>query len=606
MGELHLLRPYWLAALLPLALVLWHMWRSKSESQSWKAVCDPRLLRHLLVGETRAATHWPLLVAGIAGILAILALSGPVWKKLPQPVLREHSALVVALDLSRSMDAADLRPSRLKRARLKLLDLLHMRREGQTALLVYTAQPFAVTPLTEDTKTIASQVSTLSTSIMPSQGSRSDRALLKAQQLLHNAGVTRGDILLITDEVDNTQSTPALQELVSAGHRISVLGIGTRDGAPIPKPDGGFFKNSAGDIVIVKLREESLRQFAQAGGGRYHSLSVDDSDLNYLLAGIETRPELNSETERDLTTDIWHEEGPWLLLLVLPLVALMFRRGLLLLLLAAVLPIPEPALALEWDDLWATPDQQAARLLEQGNSSAAAERFQDPQWRASAHYRAGEYEKSIKALEGVDSPDSWYNRGNALARSGKLPEAAQAYQKALEHEPDHADAKYNKQLVEDALKQQQQQKSDQSKDGNQSQQDQQQGQDSAGKREQGQKDRAQQSAQDEQEQSETGAPKDKQSDNTKAQSEDKQDKGRKQEKQQPEMAKQKEQNTEQQEEQQADARIAQESGTKENEADQAVEQWLRRIPDDPGGLLRRKFHYQYQRQQQLPPESKQW
>ncbi len=607
MSELHLLRPYWLLALLPLALVLWRMWRSESESQSWRAVCDPRLLHYLLIGGARTSTQWPLLVAGIAGVLSILALSGPVWKKLPQPVLREHSAMVVALDLSRSMDAADLRPSRLQRARLKLLDLLRMRREGQTALLVYAAQPFVVTPLTDDAKTIASQVTTISTSMMPSQGSRSDRALLKAQQLLHNAGIPRGDILLITDEVDHPQSTTVPQKVVKAGHRISVLGIGTRDGAPIPKPDGGFFKNPAGDIVIVKLHEENLRQLAQAGGGRYHRLSVDDSDLDYLLAGVQTRPAQNSETKQNLTTDIWHEEGPWLLLLVLPLAALAFRRGLLLLLLVAVLPIPEPAQALEWDDLWATPDQQAAQLLEQGNSSAAAKRFQDPQWRASAHYQAGEFQESIKALEGLDSPDSWYNRGNALARSGKLPEAVQAYQKALEHEPGHADSTYNKKLVEDALKQQQQQKPDQSKDGEQSQQDQQQAQDDTGKQEQNQKGSEQQPTQGEpQQQPEEGASKEKQSDSAEAQPASHQEKGHKQEKQQPGMAEQNEQSTEQEKDQQAEAHVARESEAKESEADQAVEQWLRRIPDDPGGLLRRKFRYQYQRQQQPQPESKQW
>jgi len=607
MGELHLLRPFWLVALLPLTLVLWRMWRSKSENQSWKAVCDPRLLRYLLVGETIRSKQWPLLVAAIAGILTILALTGPVWKKLPQPVLREHSALVVALDLSRSMNAADLRPSRLQRARLKLLDLLQMRREGQTALLVYAAEPFVVTPLTDDAKTIASQVTSLSTSIMPSQGSRTDRALLKAQQLLQNAGVPHGDILLITDEVDNKQSTSALQKVVSAGHRVSVLGIGTRDGAPIPKPEGGFFKNSAGDIIIVKLQKESLRQIAQAGKGRYHHLSVDDSDLEYLLNGVQTRPAQNNETEQELTTDIWHEEGPWLLLLVLPLVALVFRRGLLLLLLVAMLPMPEPAQALEWDDLWSNRDQQAARLLEQGNSSAAAKQFQDPQWKSSAHYRAGEYQESIKALEGIDSPDSWYNRGNALAHSGKLPDAVQAYKKVLEHKPDHADAMYNKKLVEDALKQQQQQnKSDQGKSGEQSQQNQQQpqAQDAAGKQKPDQKDSAQQSAQNKQ-QAEKGKPKNEQSDSAKAQPEGNQEKGRTPEEQQG-MAEQNEPPPEQDAEQQADASLTQESEAKESEADQAVEQWLRRIPDDPGGLLRRKFRYQYQRQQQPQPESKQW
>ncbi|MCP4126391.1 MAG: VWA domain-containing protein, partial [Gammaproteobacteria bacterium] len=265
MVELQLLRPHWLLALLPLIWVLWRKWQNQGESQSWRTVCDHRLLPYLLVGEAGRSNRRPLLVAAIAGLLSIIALSGPVWKKLPQPVMREHSALVVALDLSRSMDAADLRPSRLERARLKLLDLLQMRREGQTALLVYAAQPFVVTPLTDDAGTIAAQISALSTSMMPSQGSRTDRVLVKAEQLLKNAGIRHGDILLITDGIDKKQGAQAFQQLASAGHRISILGVGTREGAPIPKPDGGFFKNSAGDIVVVKLKEMELQQLARQG-----------------------------------------------------------------------------------------------------------------------------------------------------------------------------------------------------------------------------------------------------------------------------------------------------------------------------------------------------
>jgi len=272
--------------------------------------------------------------------------------------------------------------------------------------------------------------------------------------LLTNAGIRQGDILLITDGINKKQSTQTIQELTSSGHRISILGVGTKEGAPIPKPDGGFFKDSAGDIVVVKLKETELHQVANQGRGRYHRMSIDDSDLEYLLSGLLIQRPQESENERNLTTDTWHEEGPWLLLVVLPMVALAFRRGLLLLLLVAVIPMPGPVYAVEWNNLWSTPDQQAARLMEQGEFSAAARRFVDPQWKANAHYRAKEYKESIKALEGLDTPDSWYNRGNALARSGKLDEAVQAYQTALEQQPDHANSAFNKELVEKLIQQQ--------------------------------------------------------------------------------------------------------------------------------------------------------
>ncbi|MCP4125999.1 MAG: tetratricopeptide repeat protein [Gammaproteobacteria bacterium] len=266
--------------------------------------------------------------------------------------------------------------------------------------------------------------------------------------------------------------------------------------------------------------------------------------------------------------------------------------------------MPSPASALEWNHLWSNPDQQATRLLEQGEFSSAAKQFEDPQWKANAHYRAEEYQESIKALEGIDTPDSWYNRGNALARSGQLAEAVQAYQTALERQPDHADSAFNKKLVEELL-QQQQQNSDQNSDGKQSQ-------DRSGNQEQNQEGDKQQSGQSEPNQSsQDGESSGNQGESRESESTANQKQGRNQA--EPEMVDQKQpatadatrQGTDHPE-QEANASVAQESETTESEADQAVEQWLRRIPDDPGGLLRRKFRYQYQRQQQPPPESEQW
>jgi len=149
LANFHFLRPLWLLALLPLAGLQWAMWRRRAASRSWQSVVDPRLLPHLLIGsDARQSRALPFAIA-LGGVLAIFALAGPAWRKIEQPVYRQQSALVVALDLSRTMDASDIKPSRLQRAQLKLRDILAQQKEGDTALIVYAATPFAVTPLTD-------------------------------------------------------------------------------------------------------------------------------------------------------------------------------------------------------------------------------------------------------------------------------------------------------------------------------------------------------------------------------------------------------------------------------------------------------------------------
>ena len=195
--QFHFLRPAWLLALLPLLVLLWHGFKNRSHGRSWQTVVDAKLLPHLLGDKREEGVRTLWLILGIAAGLAIFALAGPVWEKLPQPIFRQQSALVIALDLSRSMDAGDIRPSRLTRARLKIADILDLRDEGQTALVTYAADAFVVTPLTEDAETINALLPALTTEIMPTQGSNAASALGQSFELFDNAGVTRGDILLL-------------------------------------------------------------------------------------------------------------------------------------------------------------------------------------------------------------------------------------------------------------------------------------------------------------------------------------------------------------------------------------------------------------------------
>lgn len=582
MSNFHWLRTAWLWALLPLVVLLWFMFRHTMNGLSWRAVCDLRLLPHILIGRDSERRRWPLVAVALAGLFTILALAGPAWERLPQPVFREQSALVLVLDLSRSMDAADITPTRLARARHKILDILKHRTEGYTALIVYAGEPFVVTPLTEDAATIAALVPALSTDLMPAQGSRPDLALDEAATLIAQADTVRGHILLLTDGVDDSRVHDAVTRLRDQGHRLSVLAIGTEGGAPISVANGGFLKDAHGSIIVPKMDEPQLRTVAQEGGGRYSRFQLDDGDVEYLMAGL-TMNRMESQTEETgLQTDLWREEGPWLLFVVLPITALAFRRGYLAVLVLVFLVFPERAYSFDWDALWSNSNQRASQALAQGSPEHAAELFSDSQWKATAQYRAEQFDQAVMSLENIETPEALYNKGNALARSGRFPDAMEAYETALGLDDTHEDARYNRDLIEEFLEQQQRQQDGQADESDEEQQSSQEQSDQQG-------DEQQQDASSEE--TDAGERSDQQDGQEETQGD--------QDEAQQAQSDLDEEPDDSSEQTLADAR-------EDLESQQAYEQWLRRIPDDPGGLLRRKFLYQYQQRPQQSAENTLW
>ena len=592
------LRPQWFLALLPLALLLWLLFFRKQGSRSWEAVCDERLLPHILIRKPGRARRASLALTTLGGLLAVAALAGPAWEKLPQPVFTAGDALVIALDLTRSMDAGDVSPSRLERARFKIRDLMEKRAEGQTALLVYAGEAFVVTPLTDDVETIKSQLNALEPDIMPALGNRPDKAVHLSINLLRQAGMRQGHLLLLTDEADVEAAGESVGSLRNAGYRLSILGVGTSHGVPVPLPDGGFLKGRNGEIVIPVLDEKPLRQLAALGGGRYVRLTKDDSDVA-LLTDYFSGPSYGDEqTATTLEADVWREQGPWLVLCLLPLAALLFRRGVLALLLVAG---PGAVDAFDWDSLWLRNDQQGRRAMEAQNYEEAAELFDAPAWKSSAQYRAGNYQGALESLEGLNDVESHYNRGNSLARLGRYPEALAAYDRALAEAPEHADAQFNKELVERELERQQaQQQQSQQQDQQQEQnEDSQQPQEDGGQTAVGE----QQAEQEQEPRTEQGQ---EQRQEAARQPEQRQEAARQPE-EQPAQQQEAQQSPSRQQAEQNDQQLARNESLTPDEEQQAVEQWLRRIPDDPSGLLRRKFLRQYQqRRYQVDEDEKTW
>ncbi|MBF6022442.1 VWA domain-containing protein [Lysobacter niastensis] len=559
-AALHLLRPQWLWALLALPLLAWWWRRRRRRDGVWQSLVDPHLLPHLL--ETKADTRSRMAagIAMLAGVLAIVALAGPSWRQSEQPLWQSHTPLVIVLDLSGAALAPDLPPSRLAQARAKIATLLRERQGGQVGLVAYAGDAFTVAPLTDDAANVALFLDALAPEVMPVDGQRVDRAIEWSSQLLRQAGFSSGQILLMTDQADDA-ARAAAAEASRGGYRVSVIGLGRAEGASYRRMDGS--------IAMARLDESSLRSLASSGNGSYSALTPDDADLRAL--GV-LEPGLgDADAKGGAKGHAWRDEGYWLLPPLLLLALLSFRRqgAAALLLLCAIVPW-QPARAVEW---WQRADQKAHARMEQGARS----------------YRQGDFAGAAQAYQAADSADAHYNRGNALAKSGEYPQAISAYDEALKREPGMADAIANKRAVEAAMKRKPPQggsgqDQQQSRGKQKSQPSQGQGAQPKPQQQSSQQDpsQAQQSRQEQAQ--ERAKPADSQS----QQAADAAQRER--------MRRALEQGKAQPGQQREQARPANET-PQQRERRLANEAWLRRVPDDPGSLLREKFRLEHERRQ---------
>lgn len=592
----HFLRPHWLWLLIPAALVCWGLGKSILNGSQLQKIIDADLLPHLLM---RGGARRPWLFSLIFALLAIMiiALSGPTWRKLPTPVYSNQDALVILLDLSPSMMATDLSPNRLTRARLKILDILRERQDGLTALVAYAGEAHVVTPLTEDTATIANLVPALSPAIMPVPGSNIEMAVTTGIRLLKDGAAGRGQLLAVTDGIDPMAADTVARSLSDANVELNILAVGSGEGSPIPRGNsGGFVTDSKGAIVISNFDPRELRQLARDSGGRYAKISVSDSDIEHLLPQTEG-PQRAELTEREF--DQWRDEGPLLILLILPFAALFFRRGAL----ACILPFallagfPHESRAIEWKDLWQRKDQQGQKLLNEGEVGEAAETFRNPEWRGTANYRAGDYAAAQEDFSLSNDPQGQYNLGNSLVQQGNYEQAIEAYNKALEQTPQFADAAHNRDIakkLQELQERQQQQQQSQQQSGEQQEQGQDQNQDQQSGNQQQQDQQDQQQKNQQPPSSSESQSSQQESEQNEEQSAQQQPTQNEQQEEQQEQSQQQSQQGEKEQKEPQDQKQA--AGAEESpldpETQQALDQWLRQIPDDPAGLMREKFKYE--------------
>lgn len=603
--QFHFLRPNWLILLLFLP-VLWLLLKLKSaRRQDWSNTIDKQLLTHLMPTQSHRKTNQSKLVLICTMALSILAISGPTWKQKPQPVMQVSDDMVVILDLSLSMLANDVEPNRLTRMKHKLQDLLALRTEGNTALVAFSGDSHVVTPLTDDTKTILANLPALDPFMMPVIGSRPDLAINQAIELFKQAGSSQGRIILLTDGVERHQTERINDALSDTRFSLHILAVGTENGAPIDLPDRGYLKD--GDqVVIAKTDLSRLEKLASKNNGNMASITLNDNDLIRLdISGERLTSALKqSQSSQERQFDTWEDQGYLLLLLIIPLVLFGYRQGALLLALLLIYP-HEQVYAFGWDDLWKTTDQQAQELMQEGDAEAAAELFLSQEHKAHAQYQAAQFEKAEQIYRENKSASDIYNLGNALAKQQKFEEALAAYNDVLATNPHHEDAAHNKQIIEQIMQQQQssdQQNQDQ-QDAQQQNSDQQQSEQSSDQNEQDQQDQSSQNQNNESQSGSSGS--DGQDQQQNSQSESKDESSDKQTQDQPQDDAQEQQDESQSEQDSLEqAQAEQESQSEQNamaesmpqelsdEEKQSFEQWMRRVPDDPGGLLRRKFEQQ--------------
>lgn len=603
--QFHFLRPLWLLMLLPCLILIVLLWQQQQAQGSWTKVIAPELLPWLLEGENKKPVRWPLMIVLFGWVITCLALSGPTWIKQPVPVSKSQKPLVVAVDLSFNMYAADLSPNRLTRTRFKLQDLFNLRSEGLSALVAYAGSAHTVAPLTDDSRTLNNLVKALSPDVMPVQGSNPVEAVRLAKELITQGSNDPGDILLVTGSMSETQAEQITNLLKNSPLRLSILGTGTEQGAPIPLPEGGYLKDKQGTIIVPQLDQSRLQTLARANGGHYQTMTLADTDLKALVPTTSSEQLFFKREPAEREFDQWYDAGYWLVWLLLPAALLGFRRGWLMVMMITLLPIMQDAKALSWDDLWQTRDQQGQKALQAGNPELAATLFSDPPWKSEALFQNQQFEAAASLLDTPsedESASTTYNHANALAKAGKLQEALKAYDQALSQQPDMEDAKFNRNLVEQFLNQRSQQ--DQQQD--QSQQNQESGQDkNSNQKQQGEQEEHNQQQSQSQEDEQNSSEQKQQSQPNSASNDENQQQS--QSESQTEQSEEKTENVSQKANQTEQNKTDEQTGEAIAESSdeqplspeqQAIESWLRTIPDDPGGLLRRKFLQQQRSLQQ--------
>ena len=612
--DFEFIRPAILWLLIP-AAGLFFVALIKRKKASNEQLIAPHLAQFIM-SDASTKTNQPLWLLALFCSLGIIFSAGPSFEEKQVPVFQSKNARVIVMDMSYSMYSTDILPNRLMQARFKALDMIDLFKEGDTALVAYAGSAYTISPLTNDATTLENLIPSLSPEIMPDKGSNVLAGLDIAKELLGQAGYLDGDIILITDGIDQQEQSEVSTFTKNTQYRLNIYGVGTAQGAPIKLPEGGFLKDHYGQIVVPTINTSQLKSLATNSGGKFASYQPSSADIAVFA------PSANGELLKDEKQNhaLWRiDAGIYGLLLLLPLSLYLFRRAALLSVFLVFSFLPQQnAYAVELPTVLKNTDQRALDAYNNKDYEQAIT-AQSSQLKGAALYQQGNFEAAVNQFSDDKSATGFYNFGNALAKAGKLEEAINAYQQAQALHPNFTQAADNQALVEQLLNQQQEQQNqggDESQDGQKSdEQNQQQNSDEA-KQDQQQNDEQGEAQSDSEKNSDDKSDKDSEQAQEQADQQNKPDMQAEPQNEQSENqpAEQPNDNAEQQSEpqaanepapdeqqqtaeQQAQAVQASELTNEEKEQAQQLNQLLRKVPDDPAILLRNKMQLEAQKRQ---------
>lgn len=634
LNSVHFLRPWWFLALLPIGWIIWRAWQVNRKQGAWHEVIDPKF-RTLLLGEnasTEPTLNEKLGYIGltIAWCLAILALSGPWVKSIDVPAQKSQQGVVIVLDLSLSMLADDLAPNRLSRVKYKLTDLLKQHPEFATGMVAYAGSAHTITPVSEDNQTLLNLLPSLNPVMMPKYGANPLLGFEQAYQLFKGSNINQGHILWVTDDIEPQEIDVISNWISSHSVSMTVMTVGTEAGGVVQIPNYGLLKDSHDKLIMPQLPLKRFQQLSQHANIKWVALIPGEDSVEELLPPESTATEAQRDSK--VQKEVKHplDIGSYFLFMLIPLAAFIFRRGALLsLMVVLVLPMalltPQPSYAEgklpDFLSIFQSEDQQGYQSWEAENYQAAEAQFNNPQWRASALYRQGQYAEAAKLFDLDKSPKGHYNRGNALALSGNLQKANEAYEKALQLNPNFKSAQENLAIVKKLLTQQSEKNSG-SQDNTQNDNPENNKSNNAQNSESSQNKKGQDSpsSADSNSTNNSGTPNGN-TDNMKTETSNATDNDSSQpgisEGNQPNSTGSSEKDTQNNEENAVPSKLSDgnefntaydaQKETHLSEEEQAKQNWLKQIPDQPGLFLKRKFEYQFQQNPRSDNQTeKQW
>lgn len=553
----HFLRPHLLILLAVLLFVYFIQNKTGGSFSNWEKVCDANLLKYLLIKANNGGRKLNRFLFMATLCLSIIAAAGPTWKEEMRPTLNPQNPLIFLLNLSSDMDQTDVTPNRLERAKIEISEILDSIPDVDSGLIVYSSEPFLISPLSNDPSLVTGLLDSISQDIMPANGDRPDRAIAFAAERIRNAGFTNGNIVILSAEAGTNENltVEAAKKAASENIKVNVIGISNNS-------------------------NQALQKTADAGEGIYRRLSTNSAQQ----IADHIRHSLSTKLEEDKNiAGQWLDFGYYIMFSAILSFLFLFRRGIFIFVLFYIFSTSTASAGFIWSD-----DHLAEDLFNAGRYGEAAEKFSNPQWQGSALYKAGNYEAAEKAFAQGNSVEDIYNKGNALAKGGKIEEAVSAYEEVLKQDPNHEDAKFNLEYLKQQQKQQQNQQNSENKENQEN--DNQQEQNSQSQSDQNQN---QNSEKQENSQSTENENQDKESDDN---GENQDNKTQNDEYEAQNLPSPSPDHPTEENEQQETAPAAMESrdaDTKYDEEVQAREQRFRDIPEDKGGLLRAFIRREY-------------